>query len=298
MAQQSQSPNGIESDAPDVRAPISARIGQAALVIMRPLARLFVSHGVVYGEAEQLLKQAFFEAGRSELERAGIKSNISRISLGTGLHRRDVKRLADELSDDAVTPVSRKPPRSIGSEVYMRWSTDPVLAKSNNSLPLRAKDGQMSFEALAREVNTDAHPRSLLEDLRRLGLVVVNEEDETVTLKPGGFVPLLEQTEMLGLLGDNLAAHVETAVANVVEEGPKFLEQSVYENDLTPEAVRKIDGLSRAIWTKALARLVPALSGAEHRKTEKTASVDSSEEGFQVRIGMYVHTSLPRKNDE
>ncbi len=271
---------------------IPARIGQVALAILRPLARLFVAHGVKYGAAEAVLKQAFLEAGEKELKRADIKVNISRISVATGLQRRDVKRLyevptAEEYSTGDQRGLA-KSARSIASEVYMRWSTDPFYIAADGSLPLRAAKGLASFESLARTVNSDAHPRSVLEELRRLGLVQVDQKGNRAELRSGGFVPLYEQSELVELLGENVSAHIETAVANVVDNGTRYLEQSICEERLSAKSVEKIARLSRDIWGKATKRLVPALTDASENK--QTADAES----YQLRVGMYMYTDLPR----
>lgn len=271
---------------------IPARVGQAAIAILRPLARLFIAHGVKYAAAEAVLKQAFLEAGENELKRANIKSNISRVSVTTGLHRRDVKRLGElpkeQLPDAGDQGSFGKSTRSLASEVYLRWSTDPAYQNASGSLPLRAQKGQISFETLARAASSDAHPRSMLEELRRLGLVRVDKENNCAELRSGGFVPLYEQSELVGLLGENVSAHIETAVANVVDDGTRYLEQSICEDQLSDKAIEKISRLSRDIWGKASKRLVPALT--EARQTDQT----EENNGYQLRVGMYLYTDLPR----
>lgn len=285
-------PNGPKSTDIHPGDLIPARIGQAAIAILRPLARLFVAHGVKYGTAEAILKQVFLEAGENELKRAHIKPNVSRISVTTGLHRRDVKRLSEisatQPPNGGNAVVFGKTPRSLASEIYMRWSADPTYRTADGSLPLRAPDGQASFESLARTVNSDAHSRSILEELRRLGLVHVDQKNECAELRAGGFVPLCEQSELVGLLGENVSAHIDTAVANVVDDGDRYLEQSICEEQLSAKSIEKTAKLAREIWDRASKRLIPALTNAE--KVNQSSDADS----FKLRIGMYMYTDLPR----
>lgn len=274
---------------------LATRVGRAALAILRPLARLFVSHGLTYAAAEKLLKRAFYDAGVRELGRAGIPVNVSRLSVSTGLHRRDVKRLHEIGRNDVVMPADAGW-RSLASEVYLRWSTMPQVAQGDTSLPLRPTEGEYSFDELARATNKDAHPRAVLEELKRLALVTVDEQDQHVALKAGGFVPLVERASLLGLLGDNVAAHIDTAVCNVLEGAPKRLEQAIYEHNLTLDTIDKIEGVAREIWTNASHTLVPALIAAGEESANQVGVDDT--ERFQVRIGMYLYTNSPRTDNQ
>lgn len=274
---------------------LAASVGRAALAVLRPLARLFVSQGLTYSAAEKLLKRAFYDAGVHELGRACIPVNVSRISVSTGLHRRDVKRLNEAVRSKEPIP-SDAGWRSLASEIYLRWSTLPQLEQGDSSLPLRPTPGEYSFDELARATNMDAHPRAVLEELKRLGLISVDEKLQRVALKAGGFVPLEERSSMLGLLGDNVAAHIDTAVCNVLEGGPKRLEQAIYEHDLTLDTVDRIEALSREIWANASQTLVPALIAAGEESANR-GGVDDPER-FQVRIGMYLYTNAPRTDKQ
>lgn len=265
---------------------VNTRVGHAALSLLRPMARLFLAHGLVYQQAEALLKRAFFDAGQAELNRARIKTNVSRISVTTGLHRRDVKQLS---SEEQGPPSDGSASRSHAAAFYIRWSTDSRLVRRDYVLPIRAPGKQISFERLAREISSDAHPRSLLEELSRLGLLEEDEQRGEVRIQPGGFVPILQRSELLELLGENVGAHLETAVSNVMEQGTKYLEQAITEETLPPEAVERLNQLSRQIWQKASKELVTALN------LETTANLPKEIAGsHSIRIGMYMHTSLPR----
>lgn len=277
---------------------LPARLGQVALTLLRPLARLFVSHGVTYSTAEALLKRAFFDAAAHELNRSGIQPNISRISVSSGLHRRDVKRLSERVDTRAITAAGEQgetPPHSLASEIYMRWSVQPQLVGRDVWIPLRGTSGRTSFEMLARETNRDAHPRALLEELRRLGLVRVDEQGNRVALNTGGFVPLMQRAELLGLLSDNVGAHLETAVGNVVDGGTRWLEQAVSEQGLTADEVYVMDRRSREIWQQVSAQVIGTLQ--QFNLAEPGANEKQAAGRHRVRIGMYMYTDLPRVDD-
>ena len=283
----------MESTTPPDGATPATRIGhhaeKVAARLLLPLARLFIAHGLKYGQAEALLKAAFVQAGLDELRHAGTQPHQSRVSLGTGVHRKDVRRL---MQADAASATPARAHRSIAAEVYTRWTTSPAYrpAPDGGSLPMRDDAGGPSFERLAREVSTDAHPRSVFEELRRLGLADSDPDGRSVRVTPGGFVPLLERSELLGLLAENTGAHLGTAVSNVLGHGPRRLEQSVFERGLTAEAVDTVDAAARDIWQRAMQELVPLIESLAAPTDDTTPSLR-----HRVRVGMYTH-SEPEEN--
>jgi hypothetical protein len=262
---------------------IESHVEAAAARLLLPLARLFIAHGVKFGQAEELLKAAFVQAGVEELRHAGTEPNQSRVSLGTGVHRKDVRRLLQPPGASA----GRRAARSVAAEVYTRWTTSPQYrhAAKDLSLPMRRDDDGPSFERLAREVSTDAHPRSVFEELRRLGLAESEDDAHSVRLTPGGFVPLLERSELLGLLADNTGAHLSTAVANVLGRGPRRLEQSVFEHGLSAQAVEAVDAAARVIWDRAMQELVQVIESLTDSSVESAGAP-----AHRVRVGMYTHS--------
>lgn len=263
-------------------APLDEKVLEAALQIMRPLARLLVANGLKFGQAEEVLKHAFVDAGRRALEQAGATPNVSRVSVSTGIHRKDVKRLlefGDGGGDDALAHG-----RSFASELYTRWTADPAFRRRGRvlDLPMRAPRGQPSFELLARGVSTDVHPRALLEELRRLGLVEVDADDGRVRLVEGGFVPSAERRQVMALLADNVADHLAGAVGNVGGESPAWLEQAVFADGLSIESLAEVDAQARRLWQQAMRALVPLLR-------ERIGVDAAGPRDRRVRVGMYVY---------
>ncbi|MEZ5738629.1 MAG: DUF6502 family protein [Burkholderiaceae bacterium] len=226
---------------------------------------------------------------------------MSRLSVSTGLHRKDVKRLLAEAATDGGEPtVVPSPGTSLASIVYTRWTTDPALQQDSlpRVLPLRAGPGESSFESIARDAGTDAHPRSVLEELRRLGLVEVDEDQQLVKIEPGGFIPLFERSQLLALLGNNVGDHLASAVGNVLDEGDKRLEQAVFIDALSPAAIDEISAAARQIWTDAMRLLVRKMSALERRDGQAGAPGSSGgtpvDPRYRLRVGMYLHTDAPR----
>jgi hypothetical protein len=276
----------MTTDADRRRSRASAEPGKAvfdaALAVLRPLARLLVARGYKFGQAEELLKQAFVQAGSAELERSGLDRNVSQISITTGIHRKDVKRLIESPGDPSAHA------RSFAAEVFTRWVSDPKyrLRGKPRALPQRASAGGRSFESLARSVSTDVHPKTLLDELRRLGIVELDEQAGMVRLAVGSFVAAGDPPGQLALLGGNVGDHLQAAVSNVIGDRPPLLEQAVFADELSEESVRLAHDVARQTWRATLQALAPML---EERIADDRAAKRAADR--RLRIGMYFYSA-------
>jgi len=231
----------------------------AAMLVLAPLVRWLLRTGVHYGAIAQGLKQVFIAEARRELERRGAKVTDSALSVLSGVHRKDVRSLSSlpEVRAELVpTPAS---------QLFTRWVTDPALrlghADGAGEPVLRRRlprHGEMpSFEALAREVSSDVHPRTLLEELLRLDLVCIEGED--VVLISEHFVAPRAELEAGQTLGVNVADHLNAAVHNLSGgESARFLEQSVFAYGLSPASAERLGELARELWSPAFSAMVQA----------------------------------------
>lgn len=64
--------------------------------VMRPLVRLMLRKGVTYTMFADLLKEVFVDVAHREFRLDGTVPTDSRVSLLTGVHRKDVRRLRSE----------------------------------------------------------------------------------------------------------------------------------------------------------------------------------------------------------
>jgi len=165
----------------------------------------------------------------------------SRISLLTGVYRRDVKRLRAELLEGEVIP----PAVSLGAEVVARWNGDPEYLDAEGHarpLPFQAGD-EPSFESLVTSVSKDIRARSVLDEWLRLGVVRFDDRGRVV-LDAGVFVPQKGLEEKLYYFGRNLHDHIAAAAHNVQGEEPPMMERSVYYGRLSPASVDELAKLS------------------------------------------------------
>ena len=276
----------------------SAPAIDALLAVLRPLARLAIDHGVQFGQLEELMKRAMVEAALRATEGGARRGAppVSRLSVVTGIHRKEVKRLAEATDLDAVRAEATP-----AAEVFTRWISDPAWRDAQGTpLVLARRPGAVgapSFEQLARSVTTDVHPRTLLDELARLGLVAHDATSDTVALHAEAFVPAGRLDGLLAFLGANVGDHLAAARANVaatqraLREGAApgrapFVEQALYADALSAASAGQAAERARAFWQTLLQTLAPELQALEDadRRANRTAD-------HRVRIGLYCYES-------
>ena len=80
---------------PDQRDGKDALALAAAAQVLRPLVDLLMAHGVQFGALSELLKQLLVDAARRRVPGAAQDRAVSRISVATGIHRKEIKRLIE-----------------------------------------------------------------------------------------------------------------------------------------------------------------------------------------------------------
>jgi hypothetical protein len=252
----------------------------AATRVMRPLVELLLANGVKHAAIDEVLRELLVQAAREQVPGAAESRAVSRISVATGIHRKDVKRLL-------TTPgrVAELGQRSASAEVFTRWLTDERFVDRKGrpaTLPRQAVDGgKPSFDLLARETSRDVHPRTILEELVRLKLARVDEADR-VSLLTDAFVPTAGAREMLHYLAENVGDHLSAAVANVEGLEDRFLEQAVFADELSEESAQEIEKLAREHWRRLLRDMAPRLQALVDRDRERGLPARR-----RARVGMF-----------
>ncbi len=283
------SPTPIENALP-AAVPSEAHASMAlreSMVLMAPVVRWLLRNGVSYGAFADVLKQVFVEAARGELERAGAKPTGSALSVLSGVHRKDVRTL-DALAQQAGDPAPTVRGVPLASQVFTRWLTARrYRMKDGQPKPLPRAGRAISFESLARELSSDVHPRTVLDELVRLGLVRL-EGDLAVPISTS-FTPSRQLDAMTALFAANAADHLAAAVHNLgvqgMAEAPTFLEQSLFANGLSAESVAKLSDRSRAMWRQALDPLVEMAT----KRVRADAAGDPASR-HRMRVGVYFYS--------
>lgn len=228
--------------------PDAARLHGPLARLLRPLVRLLIRSGVTFPILVELLRELYVNVAEHDFALRGKGQTDSRVSLLTGVHRKEVRRLRG-----SGTPVSAMPQAlSRASRIIAVWLGDPAFTGSDGKpLALPRTGRSPSFEALVETVTRDLRPRAVLDDWLSRKLVSIDKEDR-VTLCEPGVMPTSGSEQQLYYFGRNLHDHIAAAVANVIGEGPRFLERSVHYDGLSAALARKLEKRARELAVEAL----------------------------------------------
>ena len=272
-------PNPADGSAPNAE---EAALVSAFEALLEPLAALAVARGLSCPTAEALMRRAWVQAASRAHDSMPSHRRVSRIATATGLSRREVTRLTTE--DPETADPLRRP---LSSEVFARWLTDPATRGADGRPARLPRVGPApSFEALAQSVTKDVHPRAMLEELQRLGLVRLDPVTDEVQLRESAFVPRGDRLRMLELLAANTSDHLRAAVDNVLGSRREHLEQAVFADELSRDSLQAISAQIKDEWQDLMARLLPTLENLIAEDARLGRQQDQ-----RVRIGLFSYSA-------
>ena len=134
-----------------------------------PLVRMCVRHSVKYQDVAEMLKRAFVKAAEDTLLDEQAKISISKVSVMTGVNRREVTRLLG-------APFELPEVKDVTSRVIGQWQVDEeFLTRAGQPAVLSVEGLDSQFFKLVRKVSSDIAPYTVLYDLERLGLISRSE---------------------------------------------------------------------------------------------------------------------------
>ncbi|MBS1159243.1 MAG: hypothetical protein H6R15_1662 [Proteobacteria bacterium] len=222
--------------------------------VLAPLVRVMLAHEITLPTAIELLKRVFVEVAERDFRLDDKASTDSRISLITGVHRKDVKRLRELPKEDANLP----PQVSRSAQIVATWITNAQWLDEKGlprPLPRLASHGsEISFENLVASISQDIRPRSVLDEWLRLGVVQVNAADEVI-LVTNAFIPKEGLEEKLSYYGHNLGDHAAAAADNVLGIAAPWFERSVHHSALSATQLEQLRAHAADLGMQLLTKL-------------------------------------------
>ncbi len=159
---------------------------------MRPIIRFLLRHGVTWDEFSDLSKGIYVDVAREDYGIQGRPTNNSRVAMMTGLSRREVARIRDQLQEQAASPSGRRGNRI--SEILTAWHVDEEFTDQSGQpleLPPEGEHGSLSslFRRYAGDLPHGALRKEMLQndliEVKRNGNLKVQKRDFTYsTLDP------------------------------------------------------------------------------------------------------------------
>ncbi|MEM7644206.1 MAG: DUF6502 family protein [Pseudomonadota bacterium] len=235
--------------------------------LIRPLVRVLIARGVTAPAFYRLLKSVYVDVADQSFRLEDGAPTDSRISLLTGVHRRDVKILR-AAGDDGWEAARAK--SAAFATVLSRWR-----AAGSDPLPRAA------FDTLVIDVSTDIRPRTVLDELLRQGLIVA--DGDLLRLTDAALAGPRADDHRLVFFAANLGDHLAAAAENLLAEDPPYLERAVFYTRLTPEAVDALEARARELGQDLLVTL-----DAESRVAQEAGKMDPANTE-RYRFGLYFY---------
>ncbi len=142
---------------------------QACKALLRPLAGFLLKCGMTWKEFADISKSVFVDVAGREYGIKGRKTNVSRVSILTGISRKEVKRQR-ELLEAEQSPLPGK--TTDATRLLSGWYQDPdFLDAAGQPLDLPLEGDGISFELLWKRYGGDVPVSAMLKELERVGVV-------------------------------------------------------------------------------------------------------------------------------
>lgn len=210
---------------------ITKTLNSAILKLLKPLIHILLSNGISYHVFSDLVRWVYVDIAFKDFGIPGRKQTSSRVSVITGLSRKEVQRLREldiPIDDDTPGRYNR------ATRVISGWIRDPLFSDHDNNplnLPL---DGPAAFSSLVKKYSGDMPVRAVLDELLNIGAVSI-QEDGTIQLMTRAYLPDADKQAKLDILGADVADLIATINHNLDPKNIRPLFQRKVSYDNIPE---------------------------------------------------------------
>lgn len=249
--------------------------------VLEPLVRVLIAFRIPWPAFAALVKSVYVSVAEAHFALPGKPISDSRITLLTGVHRKDVSALrAGGPTPDAVIAASP----SLGAQVLGRWLGDDAYRTPEGGpapLPRTAPGTEPSFETLVTGISKDIRARVLLDELMNSGLVI-ERADGLLELIATAHLPRSDIEKLSYYYGRNLADHLAAAGHNLTGGSPPYLERAMFYDRLSPHSVARLRAEAERLGGAVLVEL--------HRMASEFAREDEgmAEAVHRFTAGLYL----------
>lgn len=200
-------------------------------LLLRPVARFCLRRSIKMQDYLEASKQAFIDIASEELALRGESKSVSRLSVMTGIHRREIDRFLNSESQSRYG-------HDLPTRVIGQWQSDKrFLSKSGKPRILEVEGKKSEFVDLVASVSKNLNPYTVLSELERVsavertpnGLKLVRQSYESAGDIGQGFQLLSEDSnDLIRAVEENVFdrapktnLHIKTQYDNI---SPAYLE--------------------------------------------------------------------------
>ncbi|MBL8200070.1 MAG: hypothetical protein JNK40_03780 [Chromatiales bacterium] len=200
-----------------------AAVVQTCRVLLRPVASLLLKCGMTWREFAEVSKGVFVAVASQDFGLNGRPTNVSRVSILTGVSRKEIARVRALLAQES-DPLPNK--TTDATRVLSGWHQDPdFLTPAGAPRVLPAEGEGASFATLWRRYGGDVPVTSMRRELERAG-AIITLPDGTLRAERRYFMPrrfdpqwILNAGSMLRDLGAGITHNLDVGTEPVSPGG-------------------------------------------------------------------------------
>lgn len=181
--------------------------------LLKPAVRLALRRGVKIQALVAELKAALLDEAERELARLRDTPTASKLSVMTGLQRRDIKRIDEQSHNNSGTQHLDLITRIIGA-----WTQAESFSRGGSPRQLTYNGGEGDFSDLVRSVSQDLNPSTVLFELERLSLV--KRDGDTLTLTVNSYQITGDLDDAYALISGDIRNLIEAVERNITDSAP------------------------------------------------------------------------------
>jgi hypothetical protein len=204
-------------------------LSAAVLRLLRPLVRILLRNGVSYSTFSDFVKWVYVDVAGKEFGIEGRKQSTSRVSVITGLSRKEVMRVQKLPKPDDSASTERY---NRAARVIAAWRRERrFLDAEGKPAPLPMAGADVSFSELVKRFSGDMPVRATLDEMVRVG-AVERLEDGRLSLLTRTYIPESSDADKLHILGTDAAHLISTIDHNLKSDpsSPFFQRKVAYDN--------------------------------------------------------------------
>ena len=258
---------------------LTKTLAVSVLHLMRPLVRILLRNGIAYGTLAELVRKVYVDVAFQDFAPEGKKQTVSRVSVLTGLTRKEVKRIVDMKSPDDSASQERY---NRGVRVISGWLNDKRFRDVNgNPVDLPVDGKRKSFTALVKDYSGDIPTRAMLAMLEESGSVRLVKNK--VRLVRRAFVPDSDSVDKIQILGNDVNELIATIDHNLTAKPEDLLfQRKVAYDNIAPDALPKLRKLS---FRKAQA----LLEQLDRQYARHELEEENDARGKYISLGIYFY---------
>jgi len=174
--------------------------------LLRPVLRFCTRHALYIQDIDPILKEAWIKVASDELVRRGEKITVSRLSVMTGIHRRDVLKYSSPEKEQSQV-------KDFISKIMGQWQNNrSFVTKAGAARVLSIGGDKSEFTALVKSVSGDLNSATVLFELERAE--VIERVGSSARLVVDSYTPKGNSEAMFGILEKDLTDIVIAAEEN------------------------------------------------------------------------------------